>query len=124
MAAVNDRTRERVMLAAANCTPDDDRQAAIIGGIVANLLADGHFLPQEAAKYAADRMGWGYSVARSHDRTLAERGDELGSEEFGSGPFEGRIFPQRGYPTMAEVRAAAEKFRAQYDPPAPMGVAS
>lgn len=114
------RTIERIIGAAARCEPEDDRQAAIIGAIVRVLLDTGHFQPVKVAGVAADSMGWAMSVADNMDATFETRGlwcrlmDELLPP---AESFKDRIFPQRGYPTMAEINVAAKVFTAQYNPP-------
>lgn len=95
------RSREKVLLAASNVQTKEYRQAACIGAIAQVLMDTGHFLPQQVAALAADRMGWGLSVAA----------------DMNFNPF-----PKGGYPSMPEIRKAAELFKAQYDPP-PLGVA-
>ena len=118
---MNNRTIERILLAAANCHPIDERQAAIIGGIAQSLIATGHFQPHAAAAIAAENMGWAYTTAINIDKSI----DEQGYAGPVVPPLPNRMFPKdrRGYPSMPEVREAAAMFKRHYDPP-PSGVRS
>ena len=98
---MDDRSRERVLLAASRCEPKDYREAALIGAIAHVLIDTGHFLPHQVAAVAADRMGWGLSVAT----------DLMGPQQAL------RAFRTRGYPSLEEVARAARVFKAEYDPP-------
>ncbi len=100
----------RVLSAAERCEPEDERQAALIGGIVRCLIDTGHFLPQHVASNAIDLMVWALRIAKNMDATY-------GATEGDFGDFGERIFPQRGHPTPPEVKVAVEMYFAQYDPP-------
>ena len=107
------RKIERVLMAASNCKPLDEREAAIIGSIAHCLVATGHFREAEIAAHAADNMAWAFTVAKDIDKSVIRQGF-TGKADL---PLPLRMFPEhrRGYPTTNEIKRAADKFRTEYE---------
>lgn len=53
---MNTRSTEKVMLAASNVNADDNREAAILGGIVTTIVREGHFSPSRVMAWADQEL--------------------------------------------------------------------
>lgn len=49
---MNTRTKERVMLAASRVKASNNREAAVLGGIVTTTIREGHFEPSRVMAWA------------------------------------------------------------------------
>ncbi len=105
---LNERSVQRVMLAASSVETTTHREAAILGGAVSALLRTGtldmRFI--QHATHAA--LLWG-------QRTEKWMHAEYPQMDVGA-------IPDASYPTEGEVRVMVAKFRDKYDPGSPNAV--
>lgn len=94
---MNERSIERVLLAASSVEVQSDTDACIVGGIVRSVIDRGHFDPRYAAHAASALMMMGKNAC---------------------GPADGaRRFPSTRPPTPARMGPLVLAFRNRYDPP-------
>lgn len=65
---MNARTKERVMLAASTVVAENNREAAVLGGIVSTIVRDNHFHPAHVMMWADQAL----SLKSSERTTLTE----------------------------------------------------
>lgn len=65
---MNTRTKERVMLAASRVTVANNREAAVLGGIVTTTIREGHFEPSRVMAWADQAL----SLKSSERTTMGE----------------------------------------------------
>lgn len=65
---MNTRSKERIMLAASSVKAEDNREAAILGGIVTTVVREGHFSPSRVMAWADQAL----NLKNSERTTLSE----------------------------------------------------
>lgn len=110
------RTCERVLQAAAQVECVNDREAAILGGIVGSLLGTGHFTSKYVEHHTVAALDWSAFVGMQLSDTINAHGviDKT------SGLFVGVTPPRHEHsspPSKEEIAAMVERFVREYDPP-------